>query len=743
MVKKSDRQPPSSPQINAYLQQALAHHQAGQFAQAKTLYQQILQIEPKHADALHLFGLLCSQCGDSPRGIQLIKKAIKQKPSALYHNNLANLLQDQGNLADAIKHYQAAIQKNSRYAEALNNLGTAFKQNKQYQEAQLSFQRALAVDSADAQTWYNSANLLALLGQMNEAIKQYHKAIDLNPNYADAYCNCGNAHKRQAELDHAFSCYKQAIEINPQHIQALNGLGNLYKDQNNIDLALDCYQQALKISPNHQDLQVNAFKPLMDSADWQDYAEHRAQLIAIYSQSKTALSPFNLCSVSNSNESRLHAARNYAQHIKQITKPLSIRRTTKEHHHKIHIGYLSADFREHAVGLVVQSLFEHHDKDKFHISAFSLIKSDDAIQQRVKAACNNFIDISTLSVRDAAQLISDQHCDILIDMAGYTTYAKPEIMALRPAPLQISYLGYLDSMGADFIDYIIADKWVIPEELKHYYDEKILYCEHSFMPACDLGAVEQHPEREIYGIGHLKTSSDDGNTLAGQHQTENETANNTAPFIYCCFNHIHKIDPTAFESWMRILSAVPNSVLWLYDNGSERAINNLKASATKQGVDPQRLVFGEHLTAGFKHSNHSQINASGQAAASPYVQRFAAADLFLDTFVYNAGATAIAAAWAGLPVLTCPGDSYLARMGASINAASGMDALICDTVADYEARAIALARGETIKQGTSRVNYATLRQQLWDNKATSMLFDTVNYVRNLESLFQKINTHSA
>lgn len=337
--------------------------------------------------------------------------------------------------------------------------------------------------------------------------------------------------------------------------------------------------------------------------------------------------------------------------------------------------------------MLVQQMFQHHSRDEFEIYAYSLKNVPDQTQERIKAGCDAFVDISQLSTQKAAKYIHADGIHILIDLAGYTNHSRPGIFALKVAPIQLQYLSYSDTMGADFIPYLLADSVAIPSHLAHHYTEEIIYLPHAFV-ASRMEISPQEMLRSQFGL------PSDG-------------------VVFCCFNAHYKIEPVVFEIWMRILKRVSGSVLWLCE-GNSSTMNNLRQEAQKRGIKAERLIFAPHLP------------------LPDYLARYKLADLFLDTLTYNAGSTAICALWGGVPVLTRPGTTYASRQGASISTAIGLEEMICDSNEAYEELAVYLA--------THKKELAMIRQKLAENRYTMPLFDTPQFVQELEGAFHRMWT---
>ncbi|HXK21125.1 MAG TPA: glycosyltransferase, partial [Myxococcota bacterium] len=352
---------------------------------------------------------------------------------------------------------------------------------------------------------------------------------------------------------------------------------------------------------------------------------------------------------------------------------------------RLRIGYVSPDFRQHAVGTLVAPLFELHDREAFEVYAYALVQVDDAFNRRVRDGCDVYVDASKQSPEETARRIHADEIDVLIDLAGYTTYSRTAIFALRPAPVQAHWLGYLDTLGADFLPYVLADSRAVPEGSAAHYSEAIVALPDCFAVAADLPIAAETPTREASGLPEDR-------------------------FVFCSMNGFQKLDPRTFAAWMRILARTPDSLLWLYEGTSSAGKERLRREAERAGIDAARMVFAP------------------RGPVPEYLARYRLADLFLDSFDYNAGATALGALFAGLPLLTLPGESFVSRMGASFCAAAALPDLVCESEAEYVERAVAIGR--------DRLLAASLKERLARAHATAPLFDGPRFVRRLESAYR-------
>jgi len=480
-------------------------------------------------------------------------------------------------------------------------------------------------------------------------LQSFDKAIALNPDNADAYYNRGDALFDLKQHDAAIQNYDKAIALNP-----------------------DCdYLYGMRL---HTKMQI---------CDWGDVDDQFAQLAAKIERNEKAVFPFAALALSGSLPLQRKAAEIWVQDECPTSHALP-KIPKRPKHNKVRIGYFSADFRNHPVSFLTAELFETHDKSKFELTAFSFgTNANDEMRKRVAAAFDRFIDVRNMSDKDVAMLARNLEIDVAVDLGGFTKGSRTNIFAMRAAPLQVSYIGYLGTMGAEYIDYLIADNTIIPGEYQKHYSEKIVY-----LPGYQ--------------------ANDSKRRIADKEFTREELGLPRTGFVFCCFNNNYKITPGTFDSWMRILKQVDGSVLFLYAENALAAIN-LKKEAALRGVAPDRLVFGKRLP------------------APEYLARYRIADLFLDTLPYNAGTTASDALWAGLPVLTCVGEAFASRVAASLLNAIHLPELITSTQDAYEALAVELAANpERLRQ---------IRQKLANNRLTAPLFDTALFTQHIEAAY--------
>ena len=452
-----------------------------------------------------------------------------------------------------------------------------------------------------------------------------------------------------------------------------------------LEESIASYEQALAIDPRTPFLLGNCRHARMQVCDWSGFESDKAAITAALERGEAVATPFVTLSLLDSPALQRRAAEILVGQKLVGTLPFSAPRHPR--HDKIRVGYFSADFRNHAVAMLSAGLFETHDHARFELTAFSLGPNvPDELRTRVERTFDRFLQLDGKSELDIAGLARRLEIDIAVDLGGFTRNARTGVLALRAAPIQISYLGYLGSLGGKFIDYLLADPVLVPSETRDYYGEKI---------AC-------LPSYQV---------NDSNRPIAERAFTRAELGLPPSGFVFCCFNNTYKITPETFDSWMRILVRAPGSVLFLLGS-SPAAVRNLRSEALRRGIAPERIIFG------------------GSLPFAEYLARYRSADLFLDTLPYNAGTSASDALWVGLPVLTLPGQSMASRMAASLLTAAGLPELIAASRADYERQAVELA--------TDAQRLETLKHKLAGNRGRCALFDTPTFTRNLESLYQQM-----
>jgi predicted O-linked N-acetylglucosamine transferase (SPINDLY family) len=675
-------------------------------------------------------GKQARQQGDTAKAIGHFREAIRLQPdSVAAHNNLANALQAEGDLDGALASARQAIELDPERAILHSNLGGLLWMTDDAHAAIAAYQRAIALDPALHLAHANLAKALAAQGQFQAAQDAYQDALRLKPYQPQVHLELGQLYQRYGFTPQAVEHYRVSLRLAPS-AQAYNALGAALQDWGNLKQAQQCYRRALKRKPdfdlpalNLAQMQENLgdlegagrhyqhalatasadasnrakLRLLLETvrrkqADWDAYPERLAALREalqhhLQHDQGEPLPLINALAFDLPpawrRELAVQFARQYARRAEALATPL--RHPREPPPARLRIGYLSPDFRCHAVGTLIAGLFQYHQRPEFEIFAYSLTPPQDEWSAQVRHGCDHFLDVSQQPDLSIAQRIHADGIHILVDLAGYTTHCRPLALALRPAPVQIQWLGYPGTLGAEHIPYLLADRHLIPQEQADQYSETLLTLPHAW-GTTPWSSDAPTPARAACGLPE-------------------------SGLVYCCFNGVHKIEPEVFALWMRILEQVPGSVLWLLDGGTSGSNARLRQAAGAAGIAPERLIFAEKRP-------HAE-----------YLARYRLADLFLDTLAYNAGATAVGALAMGLPLLTCPGTHYATRMGASLCQAVGLPELICATPEAYVEQAVALGRDPE--------RLAALKTRLRDQLATAPLFQPQAFVANLEAAYRQ------
>ena len=668
----------------AWNNRGIALYELKQYDAAVASYDRAIALKPDYALAHYNRGNTLYGLKQYEAAVASYDRAIALKPDyAEACSNRGNVLKELQEYEAAVASYDCAIAIKPDFAGAYSNRGIALYELKQYEAALASYDRALLLKPDCAKSFYSRGNALQELKQYEAAVASYDRAVTLKPDDAEAFNNRGNALYELQQYEAAVASYDRAIMLKPGYTDAYYNRGNTIVELQQYEAALSSYGRAISLQPDYDFRFGLWLHTKMKIGDWSSFDQGVQQLSEKIEQNKKASSPFHLLALIDSPALHKQAVEMFAHEKFPSTQLLpAISRHLR--HKKIRIGYFSADYRNHPVMYLMAELLEKHDREAFEVIAFSFgPNGDDEMKKRAMAAVDRFIDVRNLSDIDVATLSRSLEIDIAIDLGGFTGHGRTGIFALRAAPIQASYIGYLGTMGADYIDYLIADSTIIPEESRQHYCEKIVY-----LPSYQVNDTKRRIADRIF--------------------TREECGLPERGFVFCCFNNIYKITPGAFDGWMRILHRVENSVLFLcVDNDS--AIANLKKEAESRGVRGDRLIFARRLP------------------LAEYLARYRVADLFLDTRPYNAGATASDALWAGLPVLTLCGESFASRVAASLLHAIQLPKLITATQEEYETLAVTLAQNPE--------KLSAIRQKLEKNRLTTPLFDTKLFTRHIEAAY--------
>jgi len=660
-------------------------HQQGKLDQAKIKYQIALNINPLNFDALHLLGVVEAQLFNYQTALILLKKALAiQSEDEACHNNLGNIYSSLNRHDDALRHYNIALNLSPDYAEAWSNKSKILHSLKLHAESIKCINRALELQPSNVEWLVRKGNILHDLKLFHDSIYQYDKALILQADYAEALSDKGNAFFELGLFEEANICFDKAISHNSNLLQPYINKGSTLLKLNKIKDAIFFFNKAYSIDKDANLLLGDIENSRMRISDWHMFDERADNLLQRVLSKKLSISPFQCISLIEDPLVQISTATNFSFFKYPPSSP-AVSTLKDLNQKKIRIGYFSPDFKDHPVAALIVELFELHHRDQFEIIAFSFCGySDSVLGLRIQKAFDQFIDVSGMSDFEVAMLSADLGINIAVDLCGHTAQSRTGIFAHRAAPIQVNFLGYPGTMGAPYFDYIIADKTLIPEEAFNFYSEKIVYLPHTYQP------------------------NDRNRIISNKHCTKQELGLPESGFIFCCFNNNYKILPDIFNSWMRILLSVEDSVLWLFED-NPWAADNLKIEAINRGVEPDRLVFAKKIP------------------REEHLARYLYADLFLDTYPYNAHTTASDALWAGLPVLTLMGNSFASRVAASLLKAIDLPELITSNQYDYEALAIELA--------TAPQKLNILKQKLQAHRLTSPLFDTTLFTENIEKAF--------
>jgi protein O-GlcNAc transferase len=777
--------------LQAKFIQGLTLHQQGKLADAERIYGEILQHQPSHFDALHLLGVIAYQTRRTERAVELISKAISLNANvADAHSNLGNALrdlnrpgealmscdraialkpdyteahsnrglalQDLKRPADALLSYDRAIALNPGYAKAHSNRGNALKELNRSEEAVASYDRAIALNPDYAEAHYNRGVALWDLKRLEEAVASYDLAIALQPELAEAHCNRGNALPELERLEEAVASYDRAIALNPDYAEVYSNRGNALKDLKRLKEAVASYDKAIALKPDYAEAYNNrgialqdlkrlgdalgsfdraiALKPdyagaynnrgnvlatlrrhdeayaaydkalmlnpeligtagarlhsKMHICDWSGFDAECRQLVTGIENGDLNTEIFALLAIPSSPDIQVQYAKRWIAN-KCPPSTESIWRGQRYSHRRIRVAYVSADFREHPVAHLLASMFEQHDRTQFETFGIALGPDDQSeMRLRMKRAFDRFIDVENKSDRDVVRLIRELEIDIVIDLMGFTSGSRPAILTLRSSPIQVNYLSYPGIVGTGCIDYILADRFVIPENHRALFSEPVVY-----LPDTYLG----YDSKQI---------------ISDRVPTRVELGLPETGFVFCVHNNSFKITPAFFDIWMRLLSRIPGSVLWLSATNAT-AKSNLRREAQAHGVDPNRLYFAPFVK-----------------DMADHLARYRLADIFLDTLPFNAHTTACDALWAGLPVLTCLGSTFVGRVAAGLLNAVGLSELITHSLEEYEALAAKLATDSSL--------LASIKAKLARNRNNNPLFDSWRFTRHVEASYTQM-----
>lgn len=679
------------------LDRALAAFQTGALSEAATICRQIPDDDPRYADVLQLLGVCAARLGDHDGAKANIRAAIDRGPPRLeYFVNLARLHEAANDSGAALAVLGEAVKVFPDQSAVHIEIGGRYQKKQDHEKVAKHYGRAVELGADSFEIFLALANAHALLGEFEMAASRYRDALARDADNPHALYNLGLVLFNSGHRQDAIGPLARLIAIDPGHVDAQVRIGLAYQAQGQFEAARTAFQAALSADPDHEEATAHLVFLSMQICDWPGLENHAAKLdqmteAALADGRKPAETPFLSVVRCDDAVRNLRIARSWGIDLERRVRAFAadlVYNATEPHADRLKIGYLSADFGAHATAHLILRLFGLHDRERFEVFVYSYGPDDGSDYRKIiERTCDHFSDIRNLSPPAAAQLINSHKIDILIDLKGHTKDARLEICALRPAPVQLTYLGFPGSTGCAFFDYMVTDSIVSPIEEAGNFTEAPIY-----MPSCyQINDNQQYlpervPDRHAYGL------PDQG-------------------FVFSCFNQNYKIDVDIWDVWMRILAAVPGSVLWLF-RSNDIAVRNLRRATDARGIDEKRLIFAPNVP------------------KPDHLARLALADLFLDTRICNAHTTASDALWAGVPVLTCRGRHFSSRVASSLVAAVGLSELIVDDLGRYEQVAVALA--------ADPARLKAIKQTLRTNRVNHALFDTPAFVSNLEAAYGEI-----
>ena len=654
------------------------------FDLAASSYRQALHLDASLAQAHYNLGRALAEAGQGAAAAEAYRASIRLAPGfADAHYNLGNALAEAEPEA-ALAAYDRALQLRSNHAESWLNRGNALRRLQRLEAAAASYQRAAALEPGSVQALNNLGNGLAALRRFEPAIAVFRQALAVGLGSAETLVNFAACLRGAGRLDEAAEAGRLALAASPDSADALYTLGLILGEQGQLDAALDHHCRALDQLREHQDALSQALALADRVCDWDKVAALETRAEALLVQGSLAIDPFYGLNRRYGAGEQLLGARNYLARRGIRARDAGFRYAAPGP--KLRIAYVSADFRAHPMSLLIGEMIRRHDRAGFEIYGISHGPDDHSPQRAaIAASFDRFLDVAAESDEAIARQIHGLGIDIAIDLNGHTKDGRIGIFATRPAPVQAAYLGYAGSCGADFIDYILADDFVLPFDQQGVTSERIVH-----LPEC-------------YFVNHALRPADPAVPSRA------ECGLPETGFVFCSFNNTYKIKPEMFALWTRLLAAVPGSVLWLLGDNAA-AERNLRNAAAASGLDPARLVFAPRAEQEFHIARHAQ------------------ADLFLDTAPVNAHTTAADALWTGLPVITCPGSTLVGRCAGSMLRTLGLPELIVPDLAGYEALALGLARDPA--------RLAVLRGRILERRRSSPLFDAAHYARNFEAAYR-------
>lgn len=670
-------------ELEALIQRGIILFESGKVQDSENLLKELSENYPLECDVFNILGAIYARQRRFAEARPHLKKAINLQPNnPIFNSNYGNLLQDIGEIEESLPYYFKALEIKPDFDDALYNLGNALRKLERFNEALIFLKKVKEINRNYVKAYISSAFIYEKIKNLDLAVHELEEAEKIDPDSYDLLSNLAVFHTFKKNYPLAVSYFKKAFETGKADATFFANYGTACVEMQNPQEAIRAYLKSAELEPaNHESLGRGLHQKMI-IADWSDINQLNTEIVRRIQLDQNVVDPFGYMGFSDSEADLSRAATTYLIN-KFKTDSIKTNLVKYPQHKKIKIAYVSGEFRDHANGSLMTGLIECHDKEKFEVIGLDNGHGDDGdLRRRLTASFDEFLDIRGIGDFDLTQQLRAKEVDILFNLNGFFGAHRTSIFANRAAPIQINFLGCPGTMGVDYMDYLVADPVVIPESSYQYYTEKIILMPHSYqINDSKRPELKRNLTRKDCGLPEGK-------------------------FIFNCFNNIYKITPPTFQRWMRILNRVPGSVLWFYNNFPEAEVN-LRREAKALGVDPSRLFFSPYI----KMYDH--------------LERYALADLFLDSLPYNAHTSASDALWANLPVLTLQGKSFAGRVAASLLHAIEMPELITYTEQEFEDGAVDIA--------THPEKLAALKVKLAKNRLNTPLFNTKLYTKHFES----------
>jgi protein O-GlcNAc transferase len=667
------------------LREAIALHQAGRYAEARKRCAQVLAAQPDHPEALHLTGLVAYREARFAEAIEWLHRAIAGAPgNATYHGNLGNILKDAGRRDEAVTTYRRAIELDPRHVPARNNLGVLLLEQDEVDAAAVQFRDVIAQRPDHFRAHFNLGNALHRQGDAEGALAAWRRSLALQPDFADALGQTGLALLSRGQFAEALPALRRRAALEPDSAVAHADLALALHRHGDLAGAAACYERAVSLAPDAIEVVCNFCALLQKICDWDRLAVYVARVVRAVEEGRAGV-PLGLLVSQPEFTAALQLAAARAHAATLSGRPALALPRIDGRRERLRIGYLSADFREHATAWLTAELFELHDRERFEIVLLSYGPDDGGpSRQRLRRGADRFVDIAAMPDAPAAWRIAEERIDILVDLNGNTDNGRMGIAAFRPASLQVNWLGFPGTLGGECYDYLIADAMIVPPGAEQHYAEAVVRLPDSYQSNDrQRPRPTSAPERRACGLPAGAT-------------------------VLCCFNQSFKITAPIFALWMRVLAAAPDAVLWLLED-NDVASMALRRRAAAHAIAPHRLVFAPQRP----HGEH--------------LARYLNADLAVDTFPCVSHTTASDALWMGCPLVTLPGETFASRVAGSLLANAGLPECVATSMSQYAALLTGLARAPD--------RIAALRSRLDALRLTAPLFDTPRFARGLEAAY--------